>query len=836
MKELSDYNKESNYKYCIYLNDPKADWVKIGYGNLKRPGSNCYFTSYGHNADCVMYITNLTKEECFELEQGLHKHMKNKFKSGDAGIECYITNKKNSFVEIEREIDRYIDKMKIKITKIKTNVLEIRKTFNIESDLYNIKNITMIDCQKLLNTTIKCKLCGKFSTKLSYECNIVDNNLENEETTIKTGPTCFKKLEKKFLSYSSTFQDVIYKKLTKGKDSVSKFIDEYLIDSRVKAIPIGYPIDINNLYIKNRKPLILRVICHYMFVKQKSFDTELTEEEFNKYELDIGIIDVYYIVSHSEYFETDEFDNDNNKFNIKFIHQELNEKKLLHFFKGLKSVEYKYCEKFDKDTKKLGEEQISSLENSTFISGIPGSGKSFIAKYILKNYEINSCKDILVLSPTYQSLQLLLDEEYIDNNRDKINIKDVDTIKGLVIDAYSENRKDLKNCDVLIIDEFYMMNIFHLYKIKSLIERFNPSCIKIFGDIYQLQCISFKNETCNIMTNLHMLSTKLVINYRAKKYIDECKFLDINKCNFGDLNNIKQKFTTKKYNETEIINRCFIKEHVFLSSTNDTKNEVNNICYKHFKETKCSSCENTIKLKKYHFCSRCIGGIKWLITSKKKFTIFDKGIDYTEIELPKLNKDTKYSNRAYYNQCNEIIYTSENSESNMLYNGQIVTIKQNKNYKFDIDSNGQKIYINDFNDIDISLAFCMTTHKAQGTTYKTVTFIIDREKIQSDLIFTAITRAKNMEQVLILNKTDNNNVEFKSTQFNIDNDNKLDRECNSIYYTIKKKDNDKNYGRSYINIYNDCDEEIIRFVKWMIKDGPKKHRDIFKKCQLYQNS
>lgn len=62
----------------------------------------------------------------------------------------------------------------------------------------------------------------------------------------------------------------------------------------------------------------------------------------------------------------------------------------------------------------------------------------------------------MLITPTYASLDLLGNEK---NN-----------VIGMVIDSWNDSRQDIKNIDILIVDEIYMFNILHMYKLQQIIE------------------------------------------------------------------------------------------------------------------------------------------------------------------------------------------------------------------------------------------------------------------------------------------------------------------------------------------------------------------------------
>ena len=48
-------------QYCIYTIDPGTTWIKVGYGNENRPGSNTYFTGFGVDSDVSIWKFNISK-------------------------------------------------------------------------------------------------------------------------------------------------------------------------------------------------------------------------------------------------------------------------------------------------------------------------------------------------------------------------------------------------------------------------------------------------------------------------------------------------------------------------------------------------------------------------------------------------------------------------------------------------------------------------------------------------------------------------------------------------------------------------------------------------------
>jgi hypothetical protein len=825
VKDITD----NEHKYCIYTIDPKADWIKVGYGLINRPGSSDYFTSYGHNGVCRMWISNLTKTECFNIEQDIHKYLSHRLKLGNAGKECYLSTK----IIVDGLIKEYINSSKKLLLDFsierESTVVDIRKMSNNKEES-NIDNLDLLSYSFINDLEIICDLCNRKSTVLSYKCEVFDKK-EDVKRTIYTGPTCFKKLDNKPRGkiFQNEFGKFLFGDSNNEDDNdlvIDNFITQYISDTRIECFPTNMIINLGDLFFKYVKPFILRCVCHYMFIKKKSFQVILTKNVLEEYNLDIDILEVYYFISFSKYFEINDFNEELNQFEIKFIHCVINERTMNNFFEKLESKSIEYKTELDYSDDKLVEEQIECLNSHIpYISGVPGSGKSLICKYILASTD----KKVLVICPTYCSLQLLMSHKY-----KKQVVKENKDIKGIVIDAWNDKRKDMdQTYDILIVDEFYMLNIWQLYKIKLIIDKYKSTYIKIFGDIFQLPCVTFQKETINILNTLHLTSINLRENFREKDYPDEVGFLNRNKTNFKNIENMSRIFEYDKYSKKVVEDRSIIEKHIFLTSTNKTVNEVNKLCYQAYKKRECGSCKNTIKIDCYKFCSMCVKGVKWRINTNTKYSHIEKeDKNYTKIELPLLPDEEKYSNNVMrHNKTGELKYTSD-LDTYMVYNGSIINISCNTKGVYDLllDDRSKKIYIDDITHINLSLCFAMTTHKSQGSTYDVVTFIIDRDMIDSNLLFTALTRATNMIKILILNKLDMENITFNNIS---EQNSSLDKKCEEIYNSVNKTEH---CGKSYIEIYTNYmkeDNKNKKWLNWIMKSGPKKHRERFRNCQLY---
>ena len=844
-----------NYKdnYVIYAVDPKSDWIKVGYGIIHRPGSNDYWTGYGHNPYVTMWISNLNKKECFEVEKDLHKYLACLFDRGDAGKECYITNIK----DVRNSIKKFIEeKYKNNFFDIyNTTGEEIRKIFSYNCNRLNyIENYTLIDFEKLIDIPITCSICNKKSTKISYTCYLIENVSENvsEKLEILTGPTCFKKF-KNISENSSIFNEWFNKNINNDSNVIDIFIEQYLRDSRINVYPTNIKPDINNLFYKNVAPLVIRMILHFMLIEKKSFVVTIKQEDLEKYKFNIDILKIYYMIAGEpcEYLYIEDYDNEKHTFEVKLKHPIINSNEIQSFFKELYTTPYKYYKNLDFTEHKLSYTQQKALEShNPFVSGCPGTGKSEIQKYILCE---NNTDEILVISPTYTSLNLLLNYQYKVYDNIWHTVKNKSNMQGIVIDSWNSNVK-IDTPDILLVDEFGMFNIFHFYKLKQIIDKYSPRHIKIVGDIYQLPCVGFENETKNILKYIQERSLQFTENWRAKEYPEEVNWLNNHKTCFKDLNSIKKVFTVEKYTNKKIKERMNLQKHAFLTFTNQSVNKINKICYEYYKKLKCKECTNSIKIKDYFFCKRCIVKFNWKVNGNIKFDkIKEKDMKfYDEISIEKYKEELKqkYNNRVLVHKTSKKIKYVKNSQeksNNMLYNGVDIRIHVNDNDKYDIQIpiNNTTMYIDSLNNINLNLSFCTTVHKSQGETKENITYILDKNNTKSRLLYTALTRAKNTANILILNDTNlvDDDITFESNDIISENNTDKKHILKKIYYPSSKQK--PYYGQTYFSITKTCiesssnkDKGWLNFMLGKVenKNPPEKHKDIFIKCyELYYN-
>ncbi len=414
------------------------------------------------------------------------------------------------------------------------------------------------------------------------------------------------------------------------------------------------------------------------------------------------------------------------------------------------------------------------LYNRTILSGCAGSGKTtgifgFIDRDLSTNHVISklsnffsSEKQVLILAFTgkavsevkkkYDEIKKFNDEspcdgfEYLNNM--KATFKTIDSY--LIPGKYSDTRK----YDLVIIDEFSMVTLDHLYDI---INKIQGSNIILMGDENQLSPIGSPSIVDELLENRN---EKII--YGRMNVCKRTKNLDLKKL-FEYLSNKNSDSSIKKlqqiYNKSLNINfiaASDISEYIrtdgsyetkILVHKNDTrKNLFNTYKKSHFKKPTYMCTKNIYT----HDASEVIKLINNLI-NKKKICLSKDSSNTEDFTLTDNNiKELKHI-EAYLKTIDTTAEDgNENTYKLMFYNGYefiygncIISYKVleivKKIISFCIDR-----------DLCYDSSNVMTIHKAQGSGYHTV--IIDARhseyefldpKTKKKLLYTATTRAKN---------------------------------------------------------------------------------------------
>ncbi len=324
------------------------------------------------------------------------------------------------------------------------------------------------------------------------------------------------------------------------------------------------------------------------------------------------------------------------------------------------------------------------------IQGRAGTGKSYIIHKITEHYGNDK---IIKLAFT---------------NKASLNIAGSTIHKVLGINKNNKiSRKminKIKNYDCIIIDEISMLNK-TLWNLIYLLKKSLPDkCFLLFGDYRQITGIE-ENKNDII---------KDYFNHPCVKYI----------CNHNRIN-----LTEVKRYDNELLK---LSEDVYENKDVDItkyplkKNARRNICY--FNNTR-------KKINQY-----------WNKKENVPCSLFipeDKEDDYTQDMNIYINCPI-IARKNNYDECGDILYANSETFNVICFNNTYIYLQNEMN-------NSLKVEVADFNK-NFALNYCSTTHKTQGETITEDFNIYDWYAMDNKLKYTAITRARNINNIGIIAK------------------------------------------------------------------------------------
>ncbi len=458
-----------------------------------------------------------------------------------------------------------------------------------------------------------------------------------------------------------------------------------------------------------------------------------------------------------------------NFFKKNYVNKEkINNKKIFFIFKYFKKFHINIHEKiciFNVFFNKI-----------SFICGLPGTGKTtliskliFILFKIFKLKNKNSIKIVSFTGKSCFSLTNILKKNYILLNikkkfYNKLPNKVITIHKLLNYNLnkiYFNNNNEI-DFDILIIDEFSMIDINILYNIFILL---NKNFLKIIflGDSNQIgpiESISLLNEICNYNFSFSKKKTYL-INFLLKYKFNFLKFnININKLN----NNISFLLKNYRFKKNKYLNlfsnfiNCNNYKEIYKFI--DKFNFNNNINFYDSNKFNYNFLINfCIKKYKYYFDYLNSSNIKYnnflnyfnkfqiiSIIKKSKFGTLFLNKYINNLIIDKYIKKYILKNNKIYYIGQPIIITKNNNDLN-IFNGEIgFIIYDNKKLKIFFSNfyNEYKIiFLNNF--INWKLTWVITVHKSQGSEFNHVLLIIpdySYKLLNKQILYTAITRAK----------------------------------------------------------------------------------------------
>ncbi len=347
------------------------------------------------------------------------------------------------------------------------------------------------------------------------------------------------------------------------------------------------------------------------------------------------------------------------------------------------------------------------LKNSlSIITGGAGSGKTTLIK-LLKDIISNNFpfSNIVILTPTGRAAK---------------RISEVGNIGAKTIHSFLKwnkeenvffhNEENPIEVDTLIIDEFSMVDTYLLSNLLKGIKVKERICF--IGDHNQLPSVAPGDLLKQFIDSDLLKKVILDTNYRQ---FEEGTIINL------ALDVLNNSIDFKNYN----------KDVVFIEQ--DIIENIDEIIDKLY--------INKYSLNNVQFISPIYKG--------------DFGIDnlnnyiQNKVNPRQLNK-AEYVSGKYIFRVNDRVIQNKNDYDYEVYNGDVGIIKNieyiDKKYNFSIEFDDKVVNYGTDELKNISLAYCISVHKAQGGEYENVVFVISAEHhfyLYKELIYTAITRAKN---------------------------------------------------------------------------------------------
>ena len=354
-------------------------------------------------------------------------------------------------------------------------------------------------------------------------------------------------------------------------------------------------------------------------------------------------------------------------------------------------------------------------EKMSMIIGGPGSGKTTLIKCLVEIFkEFFVYQNIIVVAPTGRAAKRISEISNVESK----------TIHSLLRwnkedNTFTNNINNPILYDCLIIDEFSMVD-------SSLFASLLKACgyvkkICIIGDDRQLPSIRQGNVLSDLINSNKFKITYLKENHRQKRGSDIISLAnDIvnNSVNFDLYKNDISFVDIRNVNENDIIS--MIKKDINIGYESMESFEILSPMYKgtYGIDNLNAILQNAFNPKRKELKEKKVG----LVTFRE----------------------------------NDKILELKNRPSDDVYNGDVGILDEiNEEEKYLLVKYGNVDVFYNFNDLsDITLAYALSVHKAQGSEYSYVYFIFDQSQshmLYKKLIYTAISRARN-KLVLIGNK------------------------------------------------------------------------------------
>ena len=407
-----------------------------------------------------------------------------------------------------------------------------------------------------------------------------------------------------------------------------------------------------------------------------------------------------------------------------------------HIKEGLKNnIEWDYdIEKYRNfEGGSLTDEQITALQNIckyniSILNGQGGTGKTMSTNAIIKMLNDNH-ETFKLFAPTGKASKVI--SEYTKQKATTIH-------RGLGFKPPNEwlyNEECKLDCNILIIDEFSMADIFIAKRVFEALD-LSRTKLLIIGDNAQLPSVSCGNLLHDLMMSGIVPTTTLT---RVFRY-GEGGLMSV----ATDVRNCKQYFKNTK-SEIEFYGKN--KDYAFINST--SANIINNtiLLYKKLL-TQGNSVSDIQVLTAYNK-----GNCGAIVINNYIQKIANK--NYEVSNYVKLGDTTYYigdiviQKKNNYDaelvSDNNMILEDLDSPTTFIANGETGIITDIEGYNLIIDFDGVKVRYSRDEMINAGLGYCISIHKSQGSSSKIVILVTPSAHtymLSSNLIYVGMTRMK----------------------------------------------------------------------------------------------
>ena len=384
----------------------------------------------------------------------------------------------------------------------------------------------------------------------------------------------------------------------------------------------------------------------------------------------------------------------------------------------------------------LSDEQIKILDvvcknNISILNGFAGSGKTYSTKGIINMLKDNN-KSFRLFSPTGRAAKVL--HENTDEPASTIH-------RGLGYippNQWTHNEEHKLFCDIVIVDEFSMVDIWLFKKLLNAID-FKYTKLLLIGDNAQLPSVSCGNLLHDFMEAniIPTVTLNKIFRYSSGGLMRVAT--DTRCCKEYLTNDMKSKATTFGDNQdymfidlaSEIIPKNVVALYKKLLNNGSSVEDIQVLTAKNVGDCGSVALNNMIQ--------RVANPNYGSETNMKvgETTYYEGDLILQCVNNYEALIDTRYSS--------EYESLSDDEPTAFVANGETGIIKEIYNTYVIVDFNGihVKYYRNDMN--MVKLGYCISIHKSQGGGFKTVILCTPQSHIfmlNSNLLYVGLTRMK----------------------------------------------------------------------------------------------